>query len=96
MKIKDEDIKRVSKLAMISFDSDEKLLHDISNLLENFSRIGNIDLSDVLPMTHPTQCKLIKKEDEPGKNLVRETFINQAPKSKDEYILVPKIISEHE
>ncbi|MEZ4812275.1 MAG: Asp-tRNA(Asn)/Glu-tRNA(Gln) amidotransferase subunit GatC [Caldisericia bacterium] len=96
MKIKDEDIKRVSKLAMISFDDDKQLQNDITSLLESFSQIRDVDLSGVPPMTHPTQCRLMRKKDEPGKNLDKDKFISQSPKSKDDYILVPKIISEQE
>lgn len=96
MKIKNEDIKRISKLAMIDCENDEKTVQDISALLQNFSSIKNVDLSNTSPMVHPPQNKLIKKSDKAGENLDKAEFISQSPKSKYGYILVPKIISEQE
>jgi len=95
MRINEDDIKRVSALAMIDVTDDSKIMVDINRLLEHFSNIQNVDLSEIeRPMVLPPQCTLVRRHDRCGHVLTREQVLDQAPRVKDEFIIVPRIIGD--
>ena len=94
MKVTKDQIDRISSLAKINTDNDPKLSDDIIRLLGSFSTIQSVDLSNIEPMVLPPQNLLRKQKDTPGETLNRDELLQQAPKSKGKFFLVPKIMGE--
>jgi len=94
MEVTKKQIDRISALSKINTEDDSKLSDDIIRLLGSFSKIQNVDLEDIKPMVLPPQIILKKRSDNPGETLDRDELLQQAPKSKGKFFLVPKIMGE--
>ncbi|NLB54413.1 MAG: Asp-tRNA(Asn)/Glu-tRNA(Gln) amidotransferase subunit GatC [Lentisphaerae bacterium] len=89
-----EAVQSLANLAQIAVTEDESLLYSeqLSDLLELFDKLPDLDVTDVTPTLHVavTKSQLRKDEPEPGMSL--ETMLKNAPKHNGSEIVVPKII----
>lgn len=96
------DIKYFAKLARIKLTSDEekRFERDLSEILEHFKQLQEIDTSEVKPMTGGTELRNVFREDEPqdptsppagGFRGASRTGVEQFPEKKDDFLSVPKV-----
>ncbi|WP_457564481.1 Asp-tRNA(Asn)/Glu-tRNA(Gln) amidotransferase subunit GatC [Caminibacter sp.] len=92
MKIDEALIKRLENLSMIEVEDKEKMAKDLAEIVEFVEMLNEVDTSGVdatfSTLNNPTPLR----EDEPVKSNVIEKVLKNAPKSKDGYFIVPKII----
>lgn len=70
------------------------LLVDEINIIEKeMSYLNEIpEMKDISPMTFPFEAFSHAREDEPGKAMEANEVIKNAEKTKDGYIVLPKVI----
>jgi len=92
MKIDEKLVKRLETLSMVEIDDKEKMAKDLAEIVEFVEMLNELDTSGVdatfSTLNNPTPLR----EDEPVKNEVIEDILDHAPKSKDGFFIVPKII----
>ena len=92
--ITEQDVDYVAGLAQLSLDDEtkERLVQELGAILAYMDKLNELDTSDVEPMVHVLELANVYREDEVGTSLDRETALANAPKSDEEYFLVPRIL----
>ncbi|MHA1193998.1 MAG: Asp-tRNA(Asn)/Glu-tRNA(Gln) amidotransferase subunit GatC [Promethearchaeota archaeon] len=90
-----EILEHVSKLALLDLTEEEKdrFSEQLSDLLNYFKKLNDLDTSDVEPMTHPIEgLKNVFREDVPRESLSNEEALKNAKHTKDGYFKAPRIL----
>jgi aspartyl-tRNA(Asn)/glutamyl-tRNA(Gln) amidotransferase subunit C len=95
MKITEETIKHLEKLARIELAAEERerLAGQLDRIVEYCEHLQELDTGSIEPtsaVVHEDQETL--RADEPRPGLDRDTILGQAPDPKAPYFRVPKII----
>jgi len=92
MKIDEKLINRLENLSMIEIEDKEKMAKDLEEIVEFVEMLNELDTENIeatfSTLNNPTPLR----EDEPVKSDIIEDVLKHAPKSKDGYFIVPKII----
>jgi aspartyl-tRNA(Asn)/glutamyl-tRNA(Gln) amidotransferase subunit C len=92
MKIDEKLIKKLENLAMIEIEDKEKMAKDLAEIVEFVEMLNELDTSSIeatfSTLNNPTPLR----EDEPVKSDIIKEVLAHAPKAKDGYFIVPKII----
>lgn len=89
------DIDYVANLARIELTDEEKakLGGQLDDILGYFEKLNAVDVSDVEPMAHAHAVTNIWREgDEPGPTYAPEVLTRMAPESRDNQVVVPKVV----
>ena len=92
MRINEELIKKLENLAMIEIENKEEMAKDLSEIVEFVELLNEIDTSNIDAAFRVIDETTPLREDIPQKNDVIKEVLRNAPKSKDGYFIVPKII----
>jgi aspartyl-tRNA(Asn)/glutamyl-tRNA(Gln) amidotransferase subunit C len=93
--IPEDEVQHIAKLARIHVSPEDikKFQKELGEVLEYFEIIKDIDVNNVVPMTHSVLLENIKREDiaksksRPGKEL-----IDMAPEQENGYLKVKSIL----
>ncbi len=92
MKIDAKLIQRLENLSMLEIEDKEKMAKDLEEIVEFVEMLNELDTSNIdatfSTLNNPTPLR----EDEPVKSDVINEVLANAPKAKDGYFIVPKII----
>ena len=96
MKIDNELILKLEKLSRLSLNEDERtqIMKDLENILDMVEKLQELDTTGVDPLKYMTKHHIASRDDIPIINHSREAMLNQAPKRKDDYFLIPKVIKK--
>ncbi|RLD24319.1 MAG: Asp-tRNA(Asn)/Glu-tRNA(Gln) amidotransferase GatCAB subunit C [Bacteroidetes bacterium] len=96
MKIDNDTLDKIAKLASIKIDDNEreKLKQDMTAILEWVEKLDEIDTSTVDPITHMTGENNRVRNDEDNQNLSTEDALKNAKVKSDKYFVVPKVINK--
>lgn len=88
------DIDYVAKLARIALTDEEKATFSaqLEDVLEHFKKLEAVDVSGVEPMAHAFPLVNVWQEDEPREAFTPEQALANAPKQRDNQIVVPKVV----
>jgi aspartyl-tRNA(Asn)/glutamyl-tRNA(Gln) amidotransferase subunit C len=91
--INKKELEHLAKLARIELDprEEEKLLKDLSNILDHFKELQALDTAKVPPMTGGTDLANISREDGERENTNRGTGTEAFPEKKDGFLKVPPV-----
>ena len=94
MKITEEQVKHVARLARLAISEKEKELftRQLGEILTYIEKLKELDTSKVDPTSHVLPIKNIFREDEVRPSLPREEILKNAPDRAEEFFRVPKII----
>jgi aspartyl-tRNA(Asn)/glutamyl-tRNA(Gln) amidotransferase subunit C len=83
----------LAKLARIELDSreEEKLLKDLTEILDYFKELEALDTTNVVPMAGGTDLKNIFREDTERENTDRGAGAGSFPEIKDGFLKVPSV-----
>ncbi|MHA1375593.1 MAG: Asp-tRNA(Asn)/Glu-tRNA(Gln) amidotransferase subunit GatC [Promethearchaeota archaeon] len=90
-----EILEHVSKLALLDLTEEEKdrFSEQLTDLLNYFKKLNDLDTSNVEPMTHPIQgLKNVFREDVPRESLSNEEALKNAKYTKDGHFKAPRIL----
>ena len=91
MAISREDVLYVARLARLEVPAGEveSLQAELSAILEAVGKVGELDLADVPPTSHPLDLVNVWREDEPRRSLSRDDALANAPDPVDGAFRVP-------
>ena len=90
--ISDETIEYVGILAKLELSEEEKeqAKSDMGRMLDYIDKLGELDTSDVEPMSHVFPVQNVFREDVVTNGDTRERLLANAPEQKDGMFMVPK------
>ena len=94
MAIDKDTVKYVAHLARMKLTDEEsdllsRQLEDIVNFID---KLRELDVTKVKPTSHILPVKNVFRQDKPAQSLNTEQALNNAPKQKDNFFIVPKVI----
>ena len=89
-----DDVRKVAKLARLSFSEEEeaRLVTDLNQMLAYVASLNELDTSQVAPTTHVLPLSNVFRPDEPTESLSQEAALANAPRSGHGHFRVPKVI----
>ncbi|MBM3672076.1 MAG: Asp-tRNA(Asn)/Glu-tRNA(Gln) amidotransferase subunit GatC [Actinobacteria bacterium] len=89
-----DDVEHVARLARLSLTDDEaeRMVGELSGILEHVEDLAAIDLDGVPPTAHPLPLVNVLRADEVGPTLDREEVLAAAPDAADGRFRVPRIL----
>ena len=83
--IERDQVLHVARLARLRLSEEEveKMVGELSGILEHVDRIGNLDLQGVEPTSHVVALENVLRADEPRPSLPREVALAEAPDPQD-------------
>lgn len=91
-----EEVLHVAKLARVGVsDADvAKFQTQLSQILEHFSALAEIDTTDVPPTTQSLPVENVMAKDEPAPSLPQEDVLHNAPLEQEGYLRVRAVLEE--
>lgn len=92
--ITEETIEYVSILAKLELSGEEKeqARKDMGNMLEYIDRLGELDTTDVEPLSHVFPLRNVFREDVVTNGDDRDNILKNAPEQKEGAFKVPKTV----
>lgn len=89
--ISDETIDYVGILAKLELSDEEKeqAKKDLAEMLDYIDKLGELDTSDVEPMSHVFPVNNVFRKDEVTNGDDRDNILKNAPEEKDGMFVVP-------
>src|SRR5207302_1673056 len=89
-----EEVEHVALLARLELTAVEKttLRADLNVIMEHFGQLLDLNTEDVPPTSHAIRMQNVFREDEPQPSLPPEAFLHEAPESRDDFFVVPRIV----
>lgn len=96
MKITDETILHVARLARLQLSPDEvkRMRAHLEQMLDYVARLEELDTSNVSAMAHPAVSGLPLREDTVAPSLDRSVVLSEAPRVAESGFAVPGFIDE--
>lgn len=90
-----EQVHKVAHLARLELtaEEEEKFAAQLSNILEYFDQLSELDVSDVQPTTRAIEVSNVMRADELRPYPEREAILNCAPDRDGDFFKVPKIVN---
>ena len=90
------DIDYVANLARLELSPEEKtrFAGQLDDILNYFEKLKAIDVSGEEPMAHPFPVYNVLGEDESSPTLSPEEALANAPKQRDQQLVVPKVVDD--
>jgi aspartyl-tRNA(Asn)/glutamyl-tRNA(Gln) amidotransferase subunit C len=93
----DEDtVQHLADLARINLSESEKkeFAKQLSNMMEFFSQISELDTENVQPTYHVLELKNVFREDEVKPSLPQDVALGNASQKEKGYFKAPRIVEE--
>lgn len=89
--IERDQVLHVARLARLSLSEEEaeRMVGELSGILEHVDRIGNLDLEGVEPTSHVVALENVLRPDEPRPSLAPDVALASAPEPQDGAFRVP-------
>lgn len=96
MKIDKALISKLEKLSRLELSEQERdgIQKDLNEILNMVEKLNEVDTKGVEPLIHISEEENVLRPDEVKHQLPREEAMKNAPKEKDGYFLVPKVIDK--
>ena len=94
MKLSYEQVKHIAWLARLGLSKAEmeRFSLQLSNILENFEILKEVDTEDVLPATQPVPLQNVFREDEVAKSYPQAKVLANAPNAEENCFKVQAIL----
>lgn len=92
--ISKEEVLHIARLAKLKLTEEEieMFQEQLGRILEYFKKLQELDTSSVEPMKHVLDVHNVFREDEPREPVSQEEALKNAPKRRDGFFEVPKVI----
>lgn len=96
MSLSREQVQHVALLARVGITEEEveTFSHQLSDVLDYFERLSEVDTSSVPPTSHTLPLHNVMREDEPQPPFSVEDMLANAPDKEDDRIRVRAILEE--
>ena len=91
-----DEVLHVAKLARVGVTDDDvaKFQHQLSDILDHFSALNEIDTTDVPPTTQSLPLENVMAGDEPRPSLSQAEVLANAPEQQDGQLRVRAVLEE--
>lgn len=91
-----DEVLHIAKLAKLKLTDDEIALfqEQLGRILEYFKQLEKLDTEYVPPMKHVLDIHTVVRKDEPRPSVPPEEALKNAPKRRDNYFEVPKVVEK--
>lgn len=95
MSITIQDVEKVMRLAKLEFSQEEKekFVKQLDQIVAYVEKLEELDTENVEPTSHVVELKNVLREDDMAAWLSQDEALANAPKKKQGYFSVPKVIS---
>jgi aspartyl-tRNA(Asn)/glutamyl-tRNA(Gln) amidotransferase subunit C len=96
MKLSGEEVKRLALLARLGLSEDdvERFREQLSNILDNFEILQQVDTANAAPTAHSIALENILRDDESTPSLPAEEVLSNAPKREEDYFKVRAVLEQ--
>jgi aspartyl-tRNA(Asn)/glutamyl-tRNA(Gln) amidotransferase subunit C len=96
MQVDDALIDKLSKLAMLQFNDEEReeIKADLEKMIGFVDKLKELDTTGVEPLLHMSSNVDVLREDIPGNMINHEEALQNAPLHDDAFFKVPKVIKK--
>ncbi len=87
-------VTHIARLARLRVPDDEleAVAGELSNILAWIEQLGEVDTTDVEPMTGVVEARLPRRRDEVSDGGCQADVLANAPESRDGFFVVPKVV----
>ena len=98
MKITKETLHKVAHLARLNIkpEEEDKLMQDMSKILDWVDQLKEVDTTGIEPITHMTEETNVLREDIPDQPITKEQALKNAPATDGDYFKVPKVLKRNQ
>ncbi|MDC3248530.1 Asp-tRNA(Asn)/Glu-tRNA(Gln) amidotransferase subunit GatC [Gammaproteobacteria bacterium] len=91
------DKKTVANIAYLSrlklnADNEEKITLDLENIIKFVDQLNDVNVENIAPLTSPLEKTAKTRSDEVTAKNRKDVFLERAPKSNEDYFLVPRVV----
>jgi aspartyl-tRNA(Asn)/glutamyl-tRNA(Gln) amidotransferase subunit C len=96
MKLSREEVLRIAELAKVGLNEEEidRLRQQLSNILENFEILQQVDTSGVPPTAQPNTLVNVMKDDVVQPSLPRNEVLANAPRREDNFLRIHAVLED--
>lgn len=96
MEVNDELVDKVSKLAMLKFENEERtaIKEDMTKILAFVEKLNEIDTSNVEEMLYVNDEVNILRDDKVESQYTKDDALKNAPNADSDFIKVPKVLNK--
>ena len=94
MEVNDELVEKLSHLARLQFNEDEKadIKRDLQKMIQFVEKLNELDLDGVEPLLHMSDEVNVLRNDVINGSVSRADALKNAPLHDDQFFKVPKVI----
>jgi aspartyl-tRNA(Asn)/glutamyl-tRNA(Gln) amidotransferase subunit C len=94
LKLSSEDVEHIALLARLGLSEEEieRFREQLSNILENFEVLQEIDTTDVQPTAHVIALESVVRDDEILPSWPQKEILENAPQAEDGYFRVRAVL----
>jgi aspartyl-tRNA(Asn)/glutamyl-tRNA(Gln) amidotransferase subunit C len=94
MKLSREEVLHIARLARLALTEEEitRLSGQLSNLLEHFEVLQEVNTDNVEPMTQSVELRSVMREDNVAPSLAPEDVLANAPRQEGEFFRVRAVL----
>ncbi len=84
----------ISYLSRLKIDDEkeEKIVNDLTNIIEFVNQLNDAETSDVEPLTNPLEKTAKTRADQVTAKNLKNDLLEIAPSSNEDYFLVPRVV----
>ena len=91
------DKKTVSTIAYLSRlslneENEDKITEDLKNIIKFVDQLDGADTNNIEPLANPLEKTAKTRTDNVTAKNRKEVFLERAPKSNEDYFLVPRVV----
>lgn len=96
MKLSREEVRHLALLVHLGLTEDEieRLREQLSNILENFEILQQVDTTNVPPTAHCIALQNVLRDDESAPSLSPEDVLSNAPNREENYFRVRPVLEQ--
>ena len=96
MALERADVEHIALLARIGLSDEEveTFREQLSDILEQFEVLGELDTAGVTPTGHAVRLEAVMRDDVPDSSLDPEEVLSNAPRREGEYFRVKAVLEE--
>ena len=76
----------------IDVEKEEKIVKDLSNIIEFVDQLNDANTSDIEPLTNPLEKTAKTRTDKVTAKNLKNELLEIAPSSNEDYFLVPRVV----
>jgi len=94
MSVDQDTVRRIAKLARLALEQERvvPMMNELNGILAWVEQLKEVDVTDVTPMTSVVAQRLKMREDVVVEGGHAEALMSNAPRSEDQFFVVPKVV----